>query len=429
MSEKIFNTRIVHKHDTAENWAKAVNFVPKAGELIIYDADENYNYPRTKIGDGVRVVEELPFIENQADWNQNDTTALDFVKNKPVVNGIGKYSTCLHTGPIDAASKYQVVAGKYNQLDGGYTKETSSTTWWPAIGGAQEQFTIITEPIFDSAKGNFKAQVTGKATGLAVGDFFLRANEGNYEIGQELTLIKYYKCTKFGSSIGATIYEIQDNTDTIGKYAVIVGNGNSENDRSNAYALDWDGNGYYSGKVYVGENKEELARLNKVPHYYEEENFSTNGLVNFVVKNSSYLEYQTEKYLSGTQPYKDTMPDSLYRVIIDNEAYEVVTDKYGALQTVSSTSELVNKGDFIISNRMLMYSTGESYSYKVIQLPNLDGEQHSVEVIYLNKLMVPEEIIPDTIARKADLDNLVLITIEDIDAICGSITPISEVLF
>ena len=51
MNEKTFNTRITHKHDTAENWAKATNFIPKAGELIIYDADETNEYARVKIGD------------------------------------------------------------------------------------------------------------------------------------------------------------------------------------------------------------------------------------------------------------------------------------------------------------------------------------------------------------------------------------------
>ena len=33
------NTRIQLKHDTETNWNKAVNFIPKAGEMIIYDAD------------------------------------------------------------------------------------------------------------------------------------------------------------------------------------------------------------------------------------------------------------------------------------------------------------------------------------------------------------------------------------------------------
>lgn len=36
------------------------------------------------------------------------------------------------------------------------------------------------------------------------------------------------------------------------KYAHIVGNGTAEDARSNAYTLDWDGNAWFAGKVYIG---------------------------------------------------------------------------------------------------------------------------------------------------------------------------------
>ena len=58
MAEKTLNGRIIQKHDTEANWLKATNFKPKAGEVIIYDADENYSYPRIKIGDGNTLVNE-----------------------------------------------------------------------------------------------------------------------------------------------------------------------------------------------------------------------------------------------------------------------------------------------------------------------------------------------------------------------------------
>ena len=61
--EKKLSTRIVHKHDIEANWLKAVNFVPKQGELVVYDIDDNYNYERVKIGDGVTTVSDLPFID------------------------------------------------------------------------------------------------------------------------------------------------------------------------------------------------------------------------------------------------------------------------------------------------------------------------------------------------------------------------------
>lgn len=75
MNKEIFS-RIIHKHDTKENWAKATNFVPKLGEIIIYDPDElteeSYDeegnllpnifpYSRFKIGDGVKTIPQLGF--------------------------------------------------------------------------------------------------------------------------------------------------------------------------------------------------------------------------------------------------------------------------------------------------------------------------------------------------------------------------------
>lgn len=64
MAEKNIKSRIVHKHDIESNWSKATNFIPKQGEIIVYDIDANYNYGRLKIGDGITKVEELPFVSS-----------------------------------------------------------------------------------------------------------------------------------------------------------------------------------------------------------------------------------------------------------------------------------------------------------------------------------------------------------------------------
>jgi hypothetical protein len=37
-------TRTQQKHDIEANWLKAENFIPLDGEIIVYDADENYSY-------------------------------------------------------------------------------------------------------------------------------------------------------------------------------------------------------------------------------------------------------------------------------------------------------------------------------------------------------------------------------------------------
>ena len=59
---------IILKHDTAENWAKAVNFIPQKGEMILYDDMD----PPFKIGDGIHNVNDLPFTNNMS-WNEFPT--------------------------------------------------------------------------------------------------------------------------------------------------------------------------------------------------------------------------------------------------------------------------------------------------------------------------------------------------------------------
>jgi len=64
MAEKILYGRMIQKHDLEANWLKATNFIPKQGEIIVYDKDSNYNYERIKIGDGTTLVSALPFVDD-----------------------------------------------------------------------------------------------------------------------------------------------------------------------------------------------------------------------------------------------------------------------------------------------------------------------------------------------------------------------------
>ena len=57
MAEKNLTTRIKHKTDTSANWAKAVNFVPLKGEIIVYS-----DLRKIKVGDGTTKVNSLEFL-------------------------------------------------------------------------------------------------------------------------------------------------------------------------------------------------------------------------------------------------------------------------------------------------------------------------------------------------------------------------------
>lgn len=73
MSSNTFYTRIIQKHDSEANWNNCSDFIPLIGEIIVYDPDANYNYPRIKIGDGVTNVNALPFVNDTITISEIDT--------------------------------------------------------------------------------------------------------------------------------------------------------------------------------------------------------------------------------------------------------------------------------------------------------------------------------------------------------------------
>ena len=48
---------------------------------------------------------------------------------------------------------------------------------------------------------------------------------------------------------------------SLNEYAFVLGNGKDTNNRSNAHTVDWSGNAWYAGKVYVGADNDELATV------------------------------------------------------------------------------------------------------------------------------------------------------------------------
>lgn len=79
MAEKVLKARQVQKHDTEANWITAGTngFIPKKGEIIIYDKDSSHTTIRIKIGDGSSNVSSLPFLlDGYATENQIENVSL-----------------------------------------------------------------------------------------------------------------------------------------------------------------------------------------------------------------------------------------------------------------------------------------------------------------------------------------------------------------
>lgn len=75
--------------------------------------------------------------------------------------------------------------------------------------------------------------------------------EGNYTIASgDTSHAEGYKTT--AASAYQHVQGKFNKIDSNNVYAHIVGNGNAENNRSNAHTVDWDGNAWFAGKVTVG---------------------------------------------------------------------------------------------------------------------------------------------------------------------------------
>lgn len=57
---KMLKSNATIKVDRAENWQKAVNYIPDKFTILVFEYDNAS--PRIKIGDGTHKVSELPFL-------------------------------------------------------------------------------------------------------------------------------------------------------------------------------------------------------------------------------------------------------------------------------------------------------------------------------------------------------------------------------
>lgn len=133
--EKQLKGKIVFKHETEAVWHTSnnggpVEYIPAAGEKVLYDRDSNHNYIRTKYGDGTHIVAELPFSTEQPDWSQTDETAVDYIKNKPNISTVYRYCGSVATYAALPASSAASVGDVYNVIaDNGMNYAWDGEKW------------------------------------------------------------------------------------------------------------------------------------------------------------------------------------------------------------------------------------------------------------------------------------------------------------
>lgn len=175
MAEKELKARIVHKHDTEANWSKAENFIPKKGEIIIYDAEGINGVPRFKIGNGEDNVNQLSFagdsvVSVKVTGTQGNYTSSITFNDLAKSYQQGKVLLCnLHTTDENFIDNIPLA-----QASEGFIFSTIHSTnqgLKEIVVGIGENSTIVSErlPEYDTTvKSNSYNAVSGKAVSDAL---------------------------------------------------------------------------------------------------------------------------------------------------------------------------------------------------------------------------------------------------------------------
>lgn len=165
--EKEMKARIVHKHDVEENWLKANGFIPKQGEIIVYDEDSNYPYERIKIGDGINNVNILPFahgasivVQNKAPtdtsviWVDSDDDYTDEINITQVVPEFANsIEECTDTTKLYVLPDGYIYAYMYTEREvGGYTNKVDTASSDFKAGQRYNASGAITSSSYDKDK-------------------------------------------------------------------------------------------------------------------------------------------------------------------------------------------------------------------------------------------------------------------------------------
>lgn len=206
------------------------------------------------------------------------------VDGSQVIAGVGAevfndYDKNIATGKYSHAEGSTTVAsGHYSHAEGVLVvasgssshAEGSETTASGFVSHAEGQHSEATN---DSAHAEgFASKASGKYS-HAEGDNSIASGLGAHAEGYSTQAIGSYSHAEGFSTIASSTkqhvqgrYNVEDAND---KYAHIVGNGYSNDERSNAHTLDWQGNGWFAKDVYVGGTSQEDASKLATEYYVD----------------------------------------------------------------------------------------------------------------------------------------------------------------
>ena len=160
-----FKTRIIQKHDIEANWQKATNFIPKQGEIIVYDIDSNHNYERIKIGDGEHIPNNLPFVTDNYYTKSETDTKLNDKQAQLNTAQLAAVNSGITSDKVIKYDNYQSqITSKYEKPDGGIPKTDLSLD----VQGSLEKADSALQSHQSITTGSVNGTIAANGTDVAV---------------------------------------------------------------------------------------------------------------------------------------------------------------------------------------------------------------------------------------------------------------------
>ena len=193
-----------------------------------------------------------------------DHTHTDLVVTNSISMGREEGTT---VGNRSTAVGYRVIASHYSHAEGYQTKASGSSSHAEGTGTKATGSNSHAEGASTTASGN---------SSHAEGQLTTASGEGSHAEGASTTASGFNSHAEGRDTIAASDYQhVQGKyniKDTENKYAHIVGNGKnigSSDYLSNAYTLDWSGNGWYAGNIYVGGTSQDTGKKIATEEYVD----------------------------------------------------------------------------------------------------------------------------------------------------------------
>lgn len=154
----------------------------------------------------------------------------------------------------DSFGRSANVIGEYNVIENTANYESYSAESTYPCNASETCYKLIGEPVFDEIAGlyHFESSIPITEGEIKAGDCFDVWRSSGIAHVNCYYVAKEDMTSTESQPLQVTYYMASSIALYRGDYVYVVGNGESNDSRSNAHTLDWQGNAWYSGDIYVG---------------------------------------------------------------------------------------------------------------------------------------------------------------------------------